>query len=83
MSSVTLAFVDDAGNVTLNLTTDVSLAESFTSSTHIIDVTSIDPQPAKGWTYDGTKFIAPPVPVEPLLTPNVEPPIAENPNPAE
>jgi hypothetical protein len=59
MSSVSLAFVDSTGTVTLNLNTDESLATSFTSSVHIIDVTNLNPQPSIGWTYDGTNFIAP------------------------
>jgi len=59
MSSISLAFVDSTGKVTLLLNTDVSLATSFTSSAHIIDVTSMDIQPNIDWTYDGTNFIAP------------------------
>ena len=61
MSSVSLAFVDSTGTVTLNLNTDASLATSFTSSVHIIDTTDLNPQPSIGWTYDGINFIAPPV----------------------
>ena len=59
MSSVSLAFVDSTGTVTLNLNTDASLATSFTSSVHIIDITNLNPQPSIGWTYDGTNFVEP------------------------
>jgi hypothetical protein len=85
MSSVSLAFVDSTGNVTLVLNTDASLSDSFTSSAHIIDVTSMELQPVKGWTYDGTNFIAPPPIPEPVINPseNTTPPIVENPNPVD
>jgi len=68
MSFVSLAFVDSTGKVTLLLNTDVSLATSFISSAHIIDVTSMDIQPNIDWTYDGTNFIAPPELIDNFIT---------------
>ena len=83
MSSVSLAFVDSTGKVTLVLNTDESLATSFTTSTHIIDVSSLDVQPNVNWTYDGTVFTAPPEPLVDPLTDNTTPPSVDNPNPTE
>ena len=82
MSSVSLAFVNTTGEVTLVLNTDVSLATSFTESMHIIDVTSLEVHPETGWTYDGNDFVAPPVIIEPP-TDNTIPPVADNPNTTE
>ena len=86
MSSVSLAFIDETGKITLVLNTDVSLATSFISSKHIIDITSLEVQPNINWTYDGINFAEPPAPPAPPLNPifptdNVTPPIIDNPNP--
>ena len=62
MSSVTLAFVDNTGKVTLVLNTDESMVSSFLQSAHIIDVTKSAVVPGVNWTYDGTNFIVPPPP---------------------
>jgi hypothetical protein len=56
-----LAFVDNTGNVTLVLNTDITLVESFTQSVHIVDVSNQDVQ--VGWTYDGANFTDPTPPV--------------------
>jgi hypothetical protein len=47
-----LAFVDNTNTVTLVLNTDPSLVPSFTTSTHIIDVTDVAPETIVGCTYD-------------------------------
>jgi len=54
-----LAFVDNTNTVTLVLNTDESLVQSFTQSSHIVDVTTDSPLVEVGWAYDGTNFIAP------------------------
>jgi hypothetical protein len=83
MSSVSLAFVDSTGKVTLVLNTDKSLATSFTTSAHIIDVSALDIQPNIDWSYDGTTFSAPPEPLVNPLTDNITPLPPDNPNPTE
>jgi hypothetical protein len=57
-----LAFVNNTNTVTLVLNTDPTLVESFTQSTHIVDVSDQDVQ--VGWTYDGANFIDPNPPIE-------------------
>jgi hypothetical protein len=52
-----LAFIDNTNTVTLVLNTDPTLVSSFTTSTHIVDVSDQNIQ--VGWTYDGTTFTAP------------------------
>jgi len=54
-----LAFVDNTNTVTLVLNTDESLVQSFTQSSHIVDVTTDSPLVEVGWAYDGTNFIVP------------------------
>jgi hypothetical protein len=41
---------------------DIPVEEMFTPETadEWVDVTPLDPQPAYGWTYDGTSFAPPP-----------------------
>ena len=56
-----LAFVDNTNTVTLVLNTDPSLVTSFTTSSHIVDVSEQNVQ--VGWTYDGTTFSAPQITV--------------------
>jgi hypothetical protein len=75
MSSVTLAFVDNTGKVTLVLNTDEAMVPSFTESAHINDVTKSVVVPGVNWTYDGTNFIVPPpLPVEKPIIPTGEVP---------
>ena len=83
MSSVSLAFIDNTGKVTLLLNTDESLATSFNTSAHIIDVSLLEIQPNINWSYDGITFAAPPEPLINPLTENTTPPSADNPNPTE
>jgi len=54
--STQLAFVDNTNTVTLVLNTDPSLVQSFTQSSHIVEVSGQDVQ--VGWTYNGITFTA-------------------------
>ena len=54
-----LAFVDNTNTVTLVLNTDPTLVSSFTTSSHIVEITELAPDTQVGWTYDGTNFVAP------------------------
>ena len=83
MSSVSLAFIDNTGKVTLVLNTDESLEKSFTTSAHIIDVSLLEIQPNIDWSYDGTTFAPPPESFIIPSTKNTTPPFIDNPNPTE
>ena len=73
-----LAFVDNTNTVTLVLNTDPTLVASFTTSSHIVEITELAPDTQVGWNYDGTNFIAPtpiipneePIPTETTFTPS-------------
>jgi len=73
-----LAFVDNTNKVTLVLNTDPTLVSSFTTSSHIVEITELAPDTQVGWTYDGANFAAPVAPVITVdtteTTSTVEPP---------
>ena len=64
----TYAVIGSGGVVVDVLVTTHSVAGAFPASVTVVDVTSVTPQPVRGWTYTGAVFVAPAPVVPPPVT---------------